>query len=180
VEAARDLFYHQGYDATSYADIAEQTGLGKGNIHYYFNAKEALLTAVAEHRLERIRRLLEEWTLDCGTPYDCLERFIAMFEENADDLSEYGCPMGTLNDELGKKHRELQDSTRAMFDLFLRWLEARFRAFEAKNKAKAHAEHLMIMAQGISVVAHSYQDPELVRRQAKALRHWLSTVCENK
>jgi AcrR family transcriptional regulator len=29
VEAARDLFYHQGYGATSYADIAKQTGLGK-------------------------------------------------------------------------------------------------------------------------------------------------------
>ena len=180
VEAARDLFYHQGYDATSYADISERTGLGKGNIHYYFNAKEALLKAVAEHRVERIRGLLEEWSLDCGTPYDCLERFITMFERNAEDLANYGCPMGTLNDELGKNHRELQSSTREMFDLFLRWLEARFRAIEPKAAARAHAEHLMIMAQGISVVSHSYGDPGLVRRQANALREWLSAVCDKR
>ena len=36
-------------------------------------AKEELLKAVVEHRVESIRGLLEEWSLDCGTPYDCLE-----------------------------------------------------------------------------------------------------------
>ncbi len=179
VGAAHDLFYHQGYGATSYADIAKATGLGKGNIHYYFNSKDDILKAVAEQRIEAIRRLLSEWSLDCGTPYDCLERFISMVEDNAEDLSRYGCPMGTLNDELGKNNRELQETTREMFDLFLRWLEARFRAFMPTKRARENAEHLLVMAQGASVVAHSCKDPEIIRRRTKAMREWLADVCKS-
>jgi AcrR family transcriptional regulator len=180
VEAARDLIYHQGYGGTSYADISKRTGLGKGNIHYHFNSKDEILNAVAENRTEAIRRLMEGWTLDCSTPYDCLERFITMFEQNAEDLSHFGCPIGTLNDELGKAHPELQESAREMFDLFIRWLEARFRAILPDDLAKMHAEHLLIMAQGISVVAHSYRDPEIVYRHGRALREWLADVCHRK
>ena len=179
VGAATNLFYHQGYGATSYADIAQATGLGKGNIHYYFNSKDDILKAVAEQRIEAIQRLLAEWSMDCGTPYDCLERFISMVEGNAEDLSQYGCPIGTLNDELGKNNRELQETTRQMFELFQRWLEARFRAFMPPKQAKENAEHLLVMAQGASVLAHTYGNPEIIRRQAKAMRAWLAHVCRN-
>lgn len=179
VEAACDLFYHQGYSATSYAHIGEQTGLGKGNIHYHFKSKDNILKAVAEQRTQAIRELLEQWTLDCGTPYDCLERFISMVEQSADELAQFGCPMGTLNDELGKNQPELQTSSRAMFDLFLRWLQARFRAFLPDDSAREQAEHLMILAQGTSVLAHSYRDPELVRRNTRKMREWLADVCGN-
>ena len=177
VDTARDLFYHQGYSATSYADISKQTGLGKGNIHYHFKSKDNILKAVAEQRTEAVRALLEEWTLDCGTPYDCIERFITMVEDNAEDLAKYGCPMGTLNDELGKNNPDLQMIARKMFDLFLRWLEARFRAIVAPEVAREHAEHLMILAQGTSILAHSYRNPDLVHRHSKTMRAWLEKVC---
>jgi len=178
LDAAGELFYHQGFNATSYADIAEQTGVGKGNIHYHFNSKNILLEATVARRLENIRKLLEQWTLDCVMPYDCINRFIDMVENNADDLSRYGCPMGTLNDELGKNNRELQHAARQMFDLFLRWLEARFKALMPPESAKEHAEQLMAMMQGTGVMAHAYNDPEIVRRQVKAMRNWLANICE--
>jgi AcrR family transcriptional regulator len=180
VEATLSLIHHQGFGATSYADIAEEVGLGKGNIHYHFNSKDDLLRAVVEQRVENIRNLLGQWSLDCGTPYDCLEKFIDMIESSAEDLSKYGCPMGTLNDELGKNDQELQEAARQMFDLFLRWLEARFRALMSTKQAKRHAEHLMVMAQGTSVVAHAYRDSEVVRRQVQVMRKWLANVCADK
>jgi hypothetical protein len=40
-----------------------------------------------------------------------------------------------------------------------------------------HAEHLMILAQGTSVLAHGYRDPDLVRRHATTMRAWLKMVC---
>ncbi len=179
VEVASDLFYRQGYGATSYADIAVRTGFGKGNIHYYFNSKEELLKAVAEMRMEKYRKLLEQWSLECGPPYDCLERIVSLFEKNAGDLAKYGCPIGTLNDELGKNNPELQEEARQMMDIFLRWLEARFRALLPPDEARDHAEQLLAMAQGAALLAHAYRDPGLVKRQADAARHWLSKICEN-
>jgi AcrR family transcriptional regulator len=176
--AARNHIYQKGYTSTSYANIAKDTHLAKGNIQYHFKSKDDILKAVIEQQIEGIRALLEDWSLDCGTAYDCIERFIAMVEGNAENLALYGCPMGTLNSELGKDNRVLQHQARIMFDLFLRWLEARFRSIMPREEAHSRAEQLMVMAQGASLVAHAYEDPEVIRRQAATMRQWLMEVCQ--
>ncbi|MCG7896182.1 MAG: TetR/AcrR family transcriptional regulator [Candidatus Thiodiazotropha taylori] len=178
VEAARSHIYHKGFGATSYGNIAQQTKLTKGNIQYHFKSKEELLQAVIEQQIEGIREQLESWSLDCGTTYDCVERFIAMVDANADNLARYGCPMGTLNSELGKDHRQQQHQAKAMFELYLRWLEARFSAILPRESARVHAEQLMVMAQGASLMAHIHEDPEIVHRQSKLMREWLTEVCD--
>jgi AcrR family transcriptional regulator len=177
IGAARNHIYRKGFNSTSYSNIAAETGLVKGNIQYHFKSKDDLLLAVIDQQLGEIKEQLEDWSLDCGTAYDCIERFIAMVEGNAKNLSLFGCPMGTLNSELGKGDRNQQQQARAMFDLFLRWLEARFRSILPRNEAGLRAEQLMAMAQGASVLAHAYEDPKVVRRQAKVMRQWLSEVC---
>lgn len=177
VEAAKRHIYQNGYGSTSYANVAEETKLGKGNIQYHFKSKNDLLEAVVDAQIQGIREQLESWSLDCGTAYDCIERFIGMVEGNANDLSRYGCPMGSLNTELGKHERDLQQHVRRMFDLFLRWLEARFRSFLPSDQARLHAEQLMVMAQGASLLAHAYQDPKIIHRQADVMRQWLAGIC---
>lgn len=177
VGAAQRHIYQHGYGATSYANIAEETRLAKGNIQYHFKSKDALLEAVLEQQRQGIRAQLEAWSLDCGTAYDCIERFIAMVEGNADSLARYGCPIGTLNSELSKQQREQQEQARTLFDLYLRWLGARFRAILPREQAQQRAEQLMVMAQGASALAHAYQDPAIVRRQCEAMREWLGEVC---
>jgi len=174
VDTATRLFYTQGYEVTSYQGVAEACRLKKGNIQYHFNSKTDLLTAVIERRVGDVRALLESWSMECGTPYDCIERFIRMIEENAEDLAHYGCPMGTLSGELGKNDPQLQRQARAMFDLFLRWLEARFRALMPADRAQEHARHLMALAQGASVLAHVYGDSGIVHSQAAMMRSWLA------
>ena len=121
IDAARSHIYHKGFGATSYANIAQETNLKKGNIQYHFKSKDELLQAVIERQISGIRQQLESWSLDCGTTYDCVERFIAMVDANADNLSRYGCPMGTLNSELGKDHREQQHPNRCRPPLRPRW-----------------------------------------------------------
>jgi hypothetical protein len=93
-----------------------------------------------------------------------VQRFIAMIDDNADNLSQYCCSMGTLNSELGKDHRDQQCQVRAMFDLYLLWLEARFSAILSRDTAQGCAEHLMVMTQGASFMAHIHEDPDIVYR----------------
>ena len=52
MDAAVDLFAHQGYAATSVRVIAERVGVNPAMIHYYFGSKEALLHAALEQSLE--------------------------------------------------------------------------------------------------------------------------------
>jgi AcrR family transcriptional regulator len=40
--AVEDLFWRQGYEMTSYADLMEATGLGKGSLYAAFGDKQAL------------------------------------------------------------------------------------------------------------------------------------------
>lgn len=72
--AAEKVFAERGFAATSMQDIAQEAGLPKSNLHYYFATKEDLYRAV-------LQSLLEEWEQD-GT---CFE----MFDDPSVALTSY-------------------------------------------------------------------------------------------
>ena len=43
VEAADDLFYRQGFEHTSFSDIAERVQISRGNFYYHFKSKDEIL-----------------------------------------------------------------------------------------------------------------------------------------
>jgi AcrR family transcriptional regulator len=47
IEAAEELFLHQGYDNTSMEEIAHKSEFSKGTLYNYFNSKEDLYLAIA-------------------------------------------------------------------------------------------------------------------------------------
>lgn len=60
VEAARLLFLHKGYEATTMRDVMKALGIAKGTIYHYFTAKEELLDAVIEQMIESERQHLDQ------------------------------------------------------------------------------------------------------------------------
>ena len=59
LDAALQLFSHQGYRATTVRDIADETGTSTGNVYHHFPDKEAIF-----------RTLLDEfWTITEGKRY---------------------------------------------------------------------------------------------------------------
>ncbi|MGB1253869.1 MAG: TetR/AcrR family transcriptional regulator [Candidatus Promineifilaceae bacterium] len=53
-EAAARLFAEKGYHATRIQDIADELGMLKGSLYYYFNSKEDLLIKITEGHIGRI------------------------------------------------------------------------------------------------------------------------------
>ena len=47
VEAAWQLFYEHGYDATTVEDVVRASGTSKGSFYHYFESKDALLGSLA-------------------------------------------------------------------------------------------------------------------------------------
>ncbi len=47
VSAAWDLFYENGYDATTVDEIVERSGTSKGSFYHYFAGKDALLSSLS-------------------------------------------------------------------------------------------------------------------------------------
>ncbi len=120
VLAAGDLFYRNGYAATSVEDILETTGVARSNFYYHFDGKLDLAREV-------LRRWVDEFETDIRRPaepgQDALERISGIFrrvragwwdedaEANGDTLDESDhlpCPMGALALELAPHDPEVR------------------------------------------------------------------------
>lgn len=180
VDCAKQLFYERGYDGTSFTDIVESSGLYRGNIYHYFKTKDDILKAVIAQHLADFQALLKMWEQRHAQPKDRLFAFLDMITGRKLELARYGCPIGSLNTELGKDRRDLQDAARALFDLFRDWLAARFEELGYKQDAEQLALHLLGRTQGIAVIAHVYHDSKLLKREVVQLQSWIEQLqgCE--
>jgi AcrR family transcriptional regulator len=176
VDSARKLFYEHGYDGTSFTQIVDATGLFRGNIYHYFKSKDDILEAVVERYLDDYRALLKLWEKKHTDPKLRLHAFVDMVAGRKAELVEYGCPIGSLNTELGKDRRELQHVARALFELFREWLAARFGELGYRQDADARALHLLGRAQGIAVISHVYRDKTFLAREVGQLKEWIDRL----
>ena len=176
VGCAKQLFYELGYDGTSFSDIVEASGLYRGNIYHYFKTKDEILKAVINQHLEEFRALLSQWEKEHIDPKARLQAFVGMIAGRKVELVKYGCPIGSLNTELGKDRRDLQKAARALFDLFRDWLASRFTELNRADEAEVLALHLLGRAQGIAVMSHVYQDAKLLRRETDQLHAWIAQL----
>ena len=173
IEASDELLYHKGYNLMSFSDIAKASGLPRGNLNYHFKTKQAVLAAVIEHRLQQMRAMLEDWERTIPTPLARLQRFAQVPLNELDNVSRYGCPMGSLNTELGKSQPQLRDISREQLDLFRGWLQQQFGALVPGRDADALALHLLVRTQGLAVMSQLYADRPLVRREVDGIKAWL-------
>jgi AcrR family transcriptional regulator len=178
VEAANRLFYHKGYNQTSFSDVVEAAGVPRGNIYYYFKTKDEILQSAIDYRMQRIETMLETWNGSYRTPIERLHRFLDILSNSADAIMRYGCPMGTLNTELGKDQGELQEQAENLFRIFEDWLSDQFAELGYAGQARELALRLMAFGQGINVMAHVHSDPAFLRREKERLGRWLDRLAE--
>lgn len=175
IEAANRLIYIKGYNQTSFADVADTVGITKGNLHYHFKSKDELLDAIIEHRLQGITQLLADWDKQYPEPRDRLHRFTQMIINDQQDVVRYGCPMGSLNVELGKNQIPLRDRSREMFDVFGNWLDNTFKLL-GRRDYKRLSQHLLAMAQGAALMSYVYTDPKMLKDEQKMINEWIDSV----
>ena len=176
VEAARRLFYEAGFEQTSFADLAERSGIPKGNFYYHFRSKDELLTAVLDARIQHVRVCLEDWGQRLRSPQEKLRRFVRMMTSEETDLVQYGCPLGSLLTELGKRRADLREHARVMMDLYRDWLAARFVELGVSpRQASSLAVRILARTQGAVLMAQAYDDATLLRREVKDIESWLES-----
>lgn len=176
IEAANTLFYRQGFNQTSFSEIADEAHLPRGNFYYYFKSKDDILNAVIEDRIKRLRIMLSEWTSQISTPKDKLHRFLAMLMNSEADLIRYGCPIGSLSVELSKTQLTMQSRAKDMFDVFVTWLIPQFEALGHIADARKMALRLLAKAQGVSLISNAYADTTFLQTEIAELNNWIDQL----
>jgi len=173
IQAADRLFYEHGFEATSFADIAGAAGLSRGNFYYHFKTKDEILDAVIALRRANTRAMLEAWEKGAATPTERIRSFIHILIMNRAKIMAYGCPVGTLCNELAKLDHVSKDDAAELFTLFREWLARQFRALGRKDDADALALHILMRSQGVATLATALRDEDFIHREVNDMDAWL-------
>ena len=180
VAAADQLFYEQGFEKASFADIARVVEISRGNFYYHFKTKDALLGAVIEHRLDERRAMLSRWQQQEADPVIRIKNFINILIANQTQIMAFGCPVGSLCSELAKLDHTLKTEAAQLFTLFAEWLEDQLVQLGYREQASDIAMHLLMRSQGVASLANVFQDADFIRREVEAMNQWLEDQLSTK
>lgn len=172
VETAAKLVHEHGFNTTSLADIAQQSGVPLGNLYYYFKTKDA----IGEALLERIgcahAAMRAEWERELE-PRERIEAFIQAAIDTRESLARSGCPVGSLCSELHKEGGPLADRAARLLEDFVKWLEAQFRLLGKGAESRDLAFHLVAAIQGAGLLANALHSTRQATREFKYLKDWV-------
>jgi TetR/AcrR family transcriptional regulator, transcriptional repressor for nem operon len=179
IEAARELFFKQGYTATGVAQILKTAEANSGSLYHFFPSKEDLLVAV----LEKYRTMLEPRVLrpafDRTT--DPIERLFAVLAGYRLLLEathfELGCPIGNLALEVTNSQPEAR---RLIIENFKAWCEAireliedAADRFPPDIEPAALATHVLATMEGSVMLARAYRSFEPFDQAISQLRNYI-------
>ncbi|WP_034349468.1 TetR/AcrR family transcriptional regulator [Noviherbaspirillum massiliense] len=179
IEAADRLFYQQGYEHTSFSDIAHAVQISRGNFYHHFKAKDEILNAVIERRLVNTRAMLAQWENEGTRPEERIGSFIHMLIGNRAKIKLYGCPVGTLCSELAKLDHPSKADANKLFTLFRTWLRKQFVLLGCKANADELAMHLLARSQGVAMLASAFQDEKFIKQEVQQMLDWLRSCTES-
>ena len=177
VEQAMEVFWRQGYEATSVTDLTDALGISRASLYGTFGSKDA----VYERALERYRLLEGTRALGClASDGTARERVRALFERFASDglqdPDNKGCLL--LNAAMERPH---DPSTAAHVRAALGGMELALAGVltEAQDRGELDpakdprelARFLTTSLQGVRLMAKAMRDPRLLEDSiAVALR----------
>ena len=179
VETADKLFYQQGYEKTSFADIAKAIKISRGNFYYHFKTKDDILNAVINIRLAKTHKMLQQWEAESNNPADRIRSFIHILHRNEVKIRAFGCPVGTLCTELSKLNHVSLTSANRLFKLFQSWLAQQFRLLGHIENADQLAMHFLARSQGVATLANVFHNEEFIQQEVKLMCDWLDSITHN-
>ncbi|WP_265517231.1 TetR/AcrR family transcriptional regulator [Nitratireductor luteus] len=178
VESADELFYRQGYEHTTFADIAEAVQISRGNFYYHFRTKDDILDAVIALRLANTQQMLECWEAKGDNPAERIRSFIHIITVNRAKIMAYGCPVGTLCAELAKLDHVAQSEANKIFTLFRNWLRHQFALLGFAADADTLAMHVLARSQGVAMLANAFRDEDFIHSEVDQMCAWLEACTQ--
>lgn len=175
VAAAMALFYEQGIERTTLADIAERAQVPVGNVYYYFKTKDDIVAAVIGAHGQRVRDTLAAIEARHRTAKSRLKAFVSEVTGHGEMVAEHGCPLGTLCSELDKRDATTSVPFGDLLRIPIEWAEEQFRAL-GRRDARDLALELLAAYEGHALLANTLRDPDILSKAARRISHWIDQL----
>jgi TetR/AcrR family transcriptional repressor of nem operon len=129
LEAANDLFYLHGYNATGLDKVIQAAGVTKGNFYYHFKSKEALAEATLDLHFEIRSKEMEKKVLELkASPFERLMALLNLIsslqKQQYKDDQIRGCYFGNFTLELSADSHLIQTKIKKVFKQYLQLIES--------------------------------------------------------
>lgn len=169
LEAAGDVFWARGYEATSTRDLTECTGLTQSSIYAAFGDKRGIFLRSLRHYLDSILRERIARLEATKPPGQAIAAFFGeIIERSLADPQHRGCLLVNTALEATPDDPDLQryvaDETTVIEQFFRRCVVAGLKSGEIASKQPADdlARHLLAVLMGLRVLARVRPDPKLL------------------
>ncbi len=170
INAAKELFYKQGFSSTTIADIAKLADVPLGNVYYYFKTKDEICAAVINERNIEVNNVITEFNM-LNTVSEKLVAMVDYYSVRAEQVSQYGNIFSSLAQELSRQQNPLAAKAREILSTLANWLSAQFRTvYSDANEAEDQAVKFLSCLQGMQVLTLAFQDPSITAKQAALLK----------
>jgi AcrR family transcriptional regulator len=175
MDAASQLFYEQGVERTTIADIAAAADVPAGNVYYYFKAKDDIVDAVVSMRIAGIEAMYADLAEGYDTPVDRLKALFKSLSGQAEIIAQRGCPIGSLCTELSKRATGPEPNSAMLMQALIEGAEQQFQEM-GRTDAHELAIEMITAYQGCAVLAHATASPELMRRESDRVDRWIDEL----
>lgn len=181
LDKAFDLFYKDGYEATTVGIIMDATKLSKGAFYHHYKNKKELVLAVIAQKVKK--RIYDNMVLPLYADGDVLEILKDVFSSRIRAFSEEekrsGCPANNLINEIGDTEPAFQIALRKIIDEWKAALVAlidkgkRTGRFNKEINNDAAAIYLIAAFEGIRGLRKLYNNDEIFENYLSAVNSYI-------
>ena len=179
IDSASQLFYEQGVERTTIADIAAAADVPPGNVYYYFKTKDDIVDAVVSMRIGEIEATYAALAKRYDTPADRLKAMFKSLSGQAKIISQRGCPIGSLCTELSKRVTGPEPKSAKLMQTLIDGAEQQFGEM-GRSDAHELAVEMITSYQGSAVLAHATASPALMRRESDRVDRWIDELQQSR
>ena len=180
LDTAEKLFYARSYEDVGVQEICREAGVKKGSFYHFFPSKRDLTLAILDASWKRYREIMlaQVFARDIP-PLKRIERLLdsqyrhhkAVKDETGQVM---GCPYGNLAGEMSTQDEGIRERLKRIFrDLEAPIEEVLNEAMAAGDLAeldsRATAGAMVAYLEGLTLMAKTWNDPEIVRALGPAM-----------
>lgn len=174
LQAALELFWERGYEATSMADLTGRLGIGRASLYATFGSKhELFLKSLDRYRENTDAALLAELSQP-GAALPAVRAVVLRFADEATrECRDRGCLVTNTATELAAHDKEAARRVRASWDYLETLTTGALARAQAQGELapdkepRALARLLLTVMQGIRVVGKAGDDPQRIADAAR-------------